>query len=305
MLTAFDAETLGHRRRGRRRPASRCRTSTCSRTGAGVHTRRLHQRRPAARDARAGPSAGLLHHRNADGRARGPREDGSGRVPHQEPPAARRRTRCGASTSRSARRAVRLGQAACRPAIRRRVRSSAAWAARPTGGAAAAAARRRTCEIMPDGSVVVRCGTQDLGTGTRTLVAIDHGRDAGPADRGHQGRDRRQQLPVQRRRRRQHDGAVGLAGDSRHGEQGARRAGRARSRRRSASTGDAVVASNGRIHVKDDPSKGLAWKDACKLLGTTPVSVDGAVGGGPLGQRHERRAVRRGRRSTSRPASRR
>src|SRR5205085_3927305 len=27
-------------------------------------------------------------------------------------------------------------------------------------------------DIMSDGSVVVKCGTQDLGTGTRTLVAI-------------------------------------------------------------------------------------------------------------------------------------
>jgi xanthine dehydrogenase YagR molybdenum-binding subunit len=31
---------------------------------------------------------------------------------------------------------------------------------------------RAQCEILPDGGVVVRCGTQDLGVGTRTLVAI-------------------------------------------------------------------------------------------------------------------------------------
>jgi xanthine dehydrogenase YagR molybdenum-binding subunit len=36
-----------------------------------------------------------------------------------------------------------------------------------------------------------------------------------------------------------------------------------------------VVASGGRVHAKDDPTSGLAWKDACKLLGTEPVSVDG------------------------------
>src|SRR5262249_42190629 len=28
------------------------------------------------------------------------------------------------------------------------------------------------CEIMPDGSVVIKCGTQDIGTGTRTIVAM-------------------------------------------------------------------------------------------------------------------------------------
>jgi hypothetical protein len=40
----------------------------------------------------------------------------------------------------------------------------------------------------------------------------------------------------------------------------------------------AFAASNGRVHVKGDPSKGLAWKDACKRLGTEPVMVDGANG---------------------------
>src|SRR5262249_41454865 len=37
-----------------------------------------------------------------------------------------------------------------------------------------------------------------------------------------------------------------------------------------------LVAEDGRIHVKGDSSKSLAWKDACKHLGTEPVSVDGA-----------------------------
>jgi xanthine dehydrogenase YagR molybdenum-binding subunit len=35
-----------------------------------------------------------------------------------------------------------------------------------------------------------------------------------------------------------------------------------------------LTASNGRIHVAGNPAKGLAWKDACKLLGTEPISVD-------------------------------
>jgi len=29
------------------------------------------------------------------------------------------------------------------------------------------------------------------------------------------------------------------------------------------------------VFVKGTPSKGLAWKDACKLIGTEPISVDG------------------------------
>ena len=27
--------------------------------------------------------------------------------------------------------------------------------------------------------------------------------------------------------------------------------------------------------MKGNPSKGMAWKDACKLIGTEPISVDG------------------------------
>jgi xanthine dehydrogenase YagR molybdenum-binding subunit len=36
-----------------------------------------------------------------------------------------------------------------------------------------------------------------------------------------------------------------------------------------------ITATEGRVHSKTTPSKGLAWKDACKLLGTEPVMVDG------------------------------
>jgi xanthine dehydrogenase YagR molybdenum-binding subunit len=36
-----------------------------------------------------------------------------------------------------------------------------------------------------------------------------------------------------------------------------------------------LVAREGRISSKTDPSKGLDWKAACRLLGTEPVSVDG------------------------------
>ena len=60
---------------------------------------RLHQRRPAARDAGAGPSTGMLPHRNPDGRARGSRPDGSGRVPDQEPPRQGRERDVGGRTS--------------------------------------------------------------------------------------------------------------------------------------------------------------------------------------------------------------
>jgi xanthine dehydrogenase YagR molybdenum-binding subunit len=36
-----------------------------------------------------------------------------------------------------------------------------------------------------------------------------------------------------------------------------------------------LVAEGGRIHAKDDPSKGLAWADACKYIGPQPIVADG------------------------------
>jgi xanthine dehydrogenase YagR molybdenum-binding subunit len=38
---------------------------------------------------------------------------------------------------------------------------------------------------------------------------------------------------------------------------------------------DVLVADAGRIHVKGNASKGMTWKDACKLIGTEPISTDG------------------------------
>jgi xanthine dehydrogenase YagR molybdenum-binding subunit len=37
---------------------------------------------------------------------------------------------------------------------------------------------------------------------------------------------------------------------------------------------DALVASDGRIHVRDTPSKGLSWADACKRIGPQPITTE-------------------------------
>ena len=133
---------------------------------------RLHQHRPAAADARAGPSAGLVHHRDHDGRARRRGEDGPGRVPDQEPAAGSAERDVGRLPAARARRRS-AGTSGTRPATRRRARSRPAWASRSAPGAAAAAARRRrTARSPPTAAWSCKCGTQDLGTGTRTLVAI-------------------------------------------------------------------------------------------------------------------------------------
>jgi xanthine dehydrogenase YagR molybdenum-binding subunit len=37
----------------------------------------------------------------------------------------------------------------------------------------------------------------------------------------------------------------------------------------------ALVTKNGRIQAKDDPSKSLSWKEACRALGVQPIQADG------------------------------
>ena len=71
---------------------------------------RLHQHRPAAPDAGARTPAGLVPHRDHDGRARRQSEHGSGRVPDQEP-AARGAERHVAQLPARRGGGVRLGQA--------------------------------------------------------------------------------------------------------------------------------------------------------------------------------------------------
>jgi xanthine dehydrogenase YagR molybdenum-binding subunit len=129
-------------------------------------------------------------------------------------------------------------------------------------------------EILPDGGVVVRCGTQDIGTGTRTLVAMVAAETLG--------------LP--------YDAITPEIGDSLYPFSGgsggstttasvtpairvtAGKAFDALAVRVAPTLGvepAALAARDGRIVVKGNESKGLSWKEACRLLGTEPVSVDG------------------------------
>ena len=132
---------------------------------------------------------------------------------------------------------------------------------------------RAACEINPDGSVVMRIGTQDIGTGTRTIVAMVTAETMG--------------LPIS---------AVQAAiGDSNYpwapGSGGSVTAPSVASIVRVAadnarqqlfakvapalnvSDPATLVAREGRVHVAGDPSKGMTWKEACKLLGTAPINA--------------------------------
>jgi xanthine dehydrogenase YagR molybdenum-binding subunit len=142
-----------------------------------------------------------------------------------------------------------------------------------TWGGGGHASQCRTT-INPDGSVLLEIGTQDLGTGTRTVITMVAAETLG--------------LPL---------GSIGLRiGNSDYPPDGASGGsttvgGVSSSTRKSTvnaldklfavvapvlgTTPDQLAAVDGRIQVKDNPSKSLPWQDACRKLGTTKISEMG------------------------------
>jgi xanthine dehydrogenase YagR molybdenum-binding subunit len=140
------------------------------------------------------------------------------------------------------------------------------------GGAPHASECRVT--INPDASVAVEIGSQDLGTGTRTIIAIVAAETLG--------------LPIE---------AVKVnIGDNRYppsgGSGGSTTVGGVSSSTRRASVDalDALFkavapglnadpanleAVGGKIQVKGDPGKSITWQQACSKLGVNPASATG------------------------------
>jgi xanthine dehydrogenase YagR molybdenum-binding subunit len=133
---------------------------------------------------------------------------------------------------------------------------------------------RAHVDILSDGTAVVKCGTQDIGTGTRTIVAMVAAETFG--------------LPVSAVKVEIGDSTLPFSG----GSGGSTTAASVTPAIRVTCT-DALealfakvaptlgaqpadlVAEGGRIHVTGDAAKGVAWTDACKLIGTEPIAVDG------------------------------
>jgi xanthine dehydrogenase YagR molybdenum-binding subunit len=129
------------------------------------------------------------------------------------------------------------------------------------------------CEIASDGSVTMRVGTQDIGTGTRTVVAMV------TADAlGLQPSQVTPQIG---------DTQYGVSGGSGGSTTAASTTPGIRIAALKAldalkeklapelGTGaDALVAEGGRIHVAGDSSKGMSWADACKRIGPQPISTE-------------------------------
>jgi len=133
---------------------------------------------------------------------------------------------------------------------------------------------RAACEILPDGSVTMRIGTQDIGTGTRTLVGMITAETMG--------------LPLE---------SVNVAiGDTNYpfapGSGGSITVGSISPTVRVAAEAardalfaqvapslgaetTALEAKGGRIAVKATGGKSVPWRDACKLLGTEPINAPG------------------------------
>ena len=134
-------------------------------------------------------------------------------------------------------------------------------------------------DIHQDGSVVVRCGTQDIGTGTRTVVAVvaaeqlslpidaiqvNIGNTNFPPSGGSGGSTTCASVAP----------AIKVTADN------ALFALFERVADAFDTSPDNLEAFNGSIRTKDDPSNSMSWKDACALLGAEQVSVRGQHEGG-------------------------
>ncbi len=128
--------------------------------------------------------------------------------------------------------------------------------------------------VRPDGSVTVQSGTQDLGTGTRTVINIVAADTFG--------------LPLEAVEveigdsRYPRDGASGgsttvggVSAWTRRGAVDARNELFAAVAPSLGTTPDQLEAREGHIRVKGDPSKSLTWKQACAKLGVKPIQTLG------------------------------
>lgn len=129
------------------------------------------------------------------------------------------------------------------------------------------------CDILPDGGVVVRCGTQDLGVGTRTLIAVIAAETLGLQVKDIKVEVGDSNFPF--------SGGSGGSTTAPAVSPAIRvtvsKALQELATRVAPAIGvpaEQITASGGRVHVKGTPGKGLSWADACKRLQTTPVSVN-------------------------------
>jgi xanthine dehydrogenase YagR molybdenum-binding subunit len=135
-------------------------------------------------------------------------------------------------------------------------------------------------KIHPDGGVETFLGSQDLGTGTRTVIAtvlaetfglplsaikVNIGSSKFPASGPSGGSTT----------------VGGVSESTRHTGLDALEQLRKLVAEKLGTSPDSLVAKNGRIADKNNPSKSLSWKEACSLVGMNPLEVKGRGAPGP------------------------
>jgi len=132
-----------------------------------------------------------------------------------------------------------------------------------------------TVRVHPNGDVESFCGTQDLGTGTRTVIAlvlaetfglpyesirVNIGTSKYPASNGSGGST-----------------TVGGVSEShrRAGPDAFRKIAELAAKKLDADPAT-LEAVNGRVQVAGNASKSLSWKEACSLIGMDPLEVKGS-----------------------------
>ena len=131
-----------------------------------------------------------------------------------------------------------------------------------------------TVKVHPDGGVETTLGTQEIGTGTRTIIGMIVAETFGlplAAVKVHVGSSKYPESGPS-------GGSTtvgGVSESNRRAAQDAFRAIAALVAKKLKVQADTLVARAGRIHVAGDPDKGLAWKEACALLGMKALEVVG------------------------------
>jgi xanthine dehydrogenase YagR molybdenum-binding subunit len=128
--------------------------------------------------------------------------------------------------------------------------------------------------INPDGSVVIKLGTQDLGTGSLTIITmvaadtlgipmenvkVMYGNSHYPVSGGSGGSTT----------------SGGVTSSTRRAAVNARDALLEKVAPALKAKPDELEATNGRVQVKGDSSRSLAWKEACAKIGAVPLTVQG------------------------------
>ncbi|MFO0871669.1 MAG: xanthine dehydrogenase family protein, partial [Pirellulales bacterium] len=132
-----------------------------------------------------------------------------------------------------------------------------------------------TLKIYPDGGVESFCGTQDLGTGTRTACALVLAETFGLKVTDVKVNIGSSKLPVSG----PSGGSTTIGGVSESHRRAAQDALAKLTQLVAQKIGvaaDTLEAAGGRIRVKGQPDKGVSWKEACGLIGMRPLEVAGS-----------------------------